>query len=97
MKLPQKAAGRARCDHAACDAEQSQVGFCFLLPADENTTETIHPTVYSFHQPTLSLEPRFALDRQRLLSARPDLGGELEFFEKVSHIVVEFSNQLDLN
>src|SRR4051795_8702307 len=59
-----------------------------LVPANEDATEAVHPTMGALHHPAPGFEPRAALDRLRLLAPRSDVGGEAELHDEVADLVV---------
>ena len=68
--------------------QHSRVVLRFLLPANQDATVSIHPTVCPFSHPAASLEPRGSPDQLRLLAARANMCREPEFLREVTHFVI---------
>ena len=68
--------------------QQGKVVFRFLLPADQNSPEAVHPAMRSLRHPTSCFETSSLLDFLCFFSACEDVSGEAEFLQQRSHLVV---------
>jgi len=59
----------------------------FLLPADQDSTEPIHPTVRPFRHPAAGLEPCGPSHQLRFLTTRTNVRREPEFPRQITHFV----------
>jgi hypothetical protein len=68
--------------------QHARVILRFLLPTNQNSTVSVHPTVCPFGHPAASLEPRGTPDQLRLLTARANMRREPKFPREVTDFVI---------
>jgi hypothetical protein len=71
--------------------KQSQIALGFLLPADENPPEAIHPTVGPLHHPVTDFAASLSLDRLGLLTADGHMGRIAELPDQIVYRVAVVS------
>jgi hypothetical protein len=59
----------------------------FLVPADQQPPEPVHPTVRALYDPPSCPESGFLLQRLRFLTPGPDVGREPKLGEQVAHLI----------
>src|SRR3990172_602260 len=69
--------------------KQREIVLGFLLPADDDPPEAVHPTVGSFDYPTADLVTRLAFDFLPLGAPRRDVGRIAEFPHHLLHWVAD--------
>src|SRR5258707_242448 len=60
----------------------------FLVPTDENSAETIQPTVRSFYHPTPRFDAGVTFQFLRLFASAMNVGGKAELFHQVADLVI---------
>ena len=60
----------------------------FLIPADQDTPEAVHPTMRPFHAPPPGFEARFLLERSGLFPPRTDVGSEAKLLQEGADLVI---------
>src|SRR2546428_8747248 len=68
--------------------QKTQIVTHLLVPADQYPSEAIHPTMGAFDDPPSRLETCLVLERLRLFSSCPDVGGEAKLVQEVSDFVI---------
>lgn len=68
--------------------KQSEVVHRFLLPADQNPPEAIHPAVGAFDHPSPGFESRAALDRLRFLPTGANMRRVSKLIDQLAHVIV---------
>src|ERR1041385_4889011 len=67
--------------------EQSQIIRRLLLPPDQDRTETVHPTMRSFHHPPTGFEASLSLDRLCLFPSGTDVRRVAKLLRQLPHLV----------
>src|ERR687895_772367 len=68
--------------------QKPQIVACFLVPADQDASETIHPTLCALHHPPPGFDPGLLFEGLGLFPARPNVGGEAKLGQQIAHFVV---------
>lgn len=68
--------------------KQGQIIHRFLLPADQNPPEAIHPAMGTLDHPSPGFKSRAALDGLSLLSASTDMRRISKLVDQISHVIV---------
>ena len=68
--------------------QHTHIVFGLFIPTNQNSAETVHPTVCSLDHPAPRFEASVPLDLLRLFSARTNVRRETEFFSQITHFVV---------
>ena len=68
--------------------KQRQVVFGFLLPADQEPSIAIHPTVRALDDPAARLEASLSFDQLRFFASASDVCGVSELVHEFPHLVV---------
>jgi hypothetical protein len=66
--------------------KKAKIIFRFLLPAYQDTPETIHPTVRSLGHPATGLEAHLTLDRLGFFTPRANMSGICKLFHQGSYL-----------
>src|SRR4051794_25131151 len=69
--------------------EHGDIVFGLLVPADENTTEPIHPTVGTLHHPTSGFCARVPFGLLPFFAFGWNVRGEVELFGQLLHFVTD--------
>ena len=68
--------------------EHRDIGIGTLLPADEDSTESVHPAVGSLDDPASCSKSSTPLDALGLFAAGSDVSGESKFADKITDLAV---------
>jgi hypothetical protein len=68
--------------------EHRDVGIGALLPPDENSTESVHPTVGALDHPAMRPVVCGLLDQSRLFAAAPDVCREAELLHQIPDLAI---------
>src|SRR5678816_1466922 len=68
--------------------QKAQIVARFLVPADQDASETIHPTMRAFHHPAPRFETGLLLEGLGFFPACPDVGSEAKLLQEVSNFVI---------
>ena len=71
--------------------QHRNVGICAFLPANENSSEAIHPTMSAFDDPAPSFEAGGLFDRLGFLATTTNVSGEVELSGEVTDLAVIIS------
>jgi hypothetical protein len=63
--------------------KEGEIGFPFLVPANQHPAKTIHPTMRALHHPPPRPGARMAFERLGLFPPCPDMGSETKLSERV--------------
>ena len=68
--------------------EQAEVVGGFLLPADEDAPEAVHPAMRTFHHPPPCLKPQLLFQRLGFISPRTDMGGKAKLCQQPPDLLI---------
>jgi len=68
--------------------QEGGIVFSLLLPTDENTPKTVHPTMRSLHYPTPCPFASFSLQHLGFLAARTNGFRKAKFLDRVTYFLV---------
>jgi hypothetical protein len=71
--------------------EHTHIILGFLLPPNQNPSETVHPTMCALHHPATRFELGVSLDDFSLFSASPDMSGVAEFDNQLANLIIVVS------
>lgn len=71
--------------------KQAQIILRFLFPTNQDSTETVHPTVGAFNYPTTGFESRFPLDRLCLFPTRANVRRISELLRQIANFIIVIS------
>src|SRR5262249_41186462 len=75
-------------DESAHEMEHCQIGICAFLPTYEDPTESVHPAVGSFDNPTSSSEAGLSFDGFGFFAPAADMGRETELIRELADLAV---------
>src|SRR5215813_8321491 len=68
--------------------QKAQIVAYFLVPADQDAPETIHPTMRPFHHPAPGFETGLLLEGLGFFPARPDVDSEAKLLQEISDLII---------
>src|SRR5262245_36857927 len=68
--------------------QKAQIVARFLVPADQDASETIHPTMRAFHYPAPRFETGLLLEGLGFFPACPDVGSAAKLLQEVANFVI---------
>jgi hypothetical protein len=68
--------------------QKPQIALLFVIPADQQASRAIEPTIRALHDPALCRETGLLLERFGLFPPRAEVGGEAKFGQQLSHLVI---------
>ena len=68
--------------------KHGQIIFRFFCPTDQNSAETVHPTMRSFHNPSAGLIASFAFDRLGFLTSNWNMKRIMEPLQQRPYLII---------
>src|SRR5579859_6577934 len=68
--------------------QKRQVVLGLLVPADQQSSEAVHPRMRPFHDPPTRFEACFSLDGFGLFPTRANMSGEPKFAQDLTHLLI---------